>query len=132
MTRRKPPSVPQERSARCKSFTATSWTSARRRAALGLALKSQHSAFSVRRAQAAGSKLKQRFSRFVAHERNHSKTGGNGTPEPEPTSCASTVNSSVVASVAAQVPKTSAAAPLLVKIVQNPRARPDERKVPLD
>ena len=41
--------------------------------------------------------------------------GGNGAP----TSAASTVNSSVVASVAAQVPKTSAAAPLLVKIVQN-------------
>ena len=44
-------------------------------------------------------------------------TGGNATLNLNRT--ASTVNSSVVASVAAQVPKTSAAAPLLVKIVQN-------------
>ena len=43
--------------------------------------------------------------------------GGNGAPTSM--DAASTVNSSVVASVAAQVPKTSAAAPLLVKIVQN-------------
>ena len=39
--------------------------------------------------------------------------GGNGAPASM--DAASTVNSSVVASVAAQVPKTSAAAPLLVR-----------------
>ena len=50
--------------------------------------------------------------------------GGNGAP----TSAASTVNSSVVASVAAQVPKTSAAAPLLVKIVQNLERDPSNEK----
>ena len=50
--------------------------------------------------------------------------GGNGAP----TSAASTVNSSVVASVAAQVPKTSAAAPLLVKIVQNLERDPTNEK----
>ena len=50
--------------------------------------------------------------------------GGNGAP----TSAASTVNSSVVASVAAQVPKTSAAAPLLVKIVQNLERAPTNEK----
>ena len=50
--------------------------------------------------------------------------GGNGAP----TSATSTVNSSVVASVAAQVPKTSAAAPLLVKIVQNLERDPSNEK----
>ena len=50
--------------------------------------------------------------------------GGNGAP----TSAASTVNSSLVASVAAQVPKTSAAAPLLVKIVQNLERDPSNEK----
>jgi len=50
--------------------------------------------------------------------------GGNGAP----TSAASTVNSSVVASVAAQVPKASAAAPLLVKIVQNLERDPTNEK----
>ena len=50
--------------------------------------------------------------------------GGNGAP----TSATSTVNSSVVASVAAQVPKTSAAAPLLVKIVQNLERDPTNEK----
>ena len=50
--------------------------------------------------------------------------GGNGAP----TSAASAVNSSVVASVAAQVPKTSAAAPLLVKIVQNLERDPSNEK----
>ena len=50
--------------------------------------------------------------------------GGNGAP----TSAASAVNSSVVASVAAQVPKTSAAAPLLVKIVQNLERDPTNEK----
>ena len=46
----------------------------------------------------------------------------------QPMGAASTVNSSVVASVAAQVPKTSAAAPLLVKIVQNLERDPTNEK----
>ena len=46
----------------------------------------------------------------------------------QPMDAASTVNSSVVASVAAQVPKTSAAAPLLVKIVQNLERDPSNEK----
>ena len=46
----------------------------------------------------------------------------------QPMGAASTVNSSVVASVAAQVPKTSAAAPLLVKIVQNLERDPSNEK----
>ena len=53
-------------------------------------------------------------------------TGGNATLNLNRT--ASTVNSSVVASVAAQVPKTSAAAPLLVKIVQNLERDPSNEK----
>ena len=53
-------------------------------------------------------------------------TGGNATLNLNRT--ASTVNSSVVASVAAQVPKTSAAAPLLVKIVQNLERDPTNEK----
>mmetsp|Transcript_4848 Transcript_4848/g.14652 ORF Transcript_4848/g.14652 Transcript_4848/m.14652 type:complete len:188 (-) Transcript_4848:333-896(-) len=52
--------------------------------------------------------------------------GGNGAPASM--DAASTVNSSVVASVAAQVPKTSAAAPLLVKIVQNLERDPTNEK----
>ena len=52
--------------------------------------------------------------------------GGNGAPTSM--DAASTVNSSVVASVAAQVPKTSAAAPLLVKIVQNLERDPSNEK----
>ena len=52
--------------------------------------------------------------------------GGNGAPTSM--DAASTVNSSVVASVAAQVPKTSAAAPLLVKIVQNLERDPTNEK----
>ena len=52
--------------------------------------------------------------------------GGNGAPTSM--HAASTVNSSVVASVAAQVPKTSAAAPLLVKIVQNLERDPTNEK----
>ena len=52
--------------------------------------------------------------------------GGNGAPASM--DAASTVNSSVVASVAAQVPKTSAAAPLLVKIVQNLERDPSNEK----
>jgi len=46
----------------------------------------------------------------------------------QPMDATSTVNSSVVASVAAQVPKTSAAAPLLVKIVQNLERDPTNEK----
>ena len=46
----------------------------------------------------------------------------------QPMGAASAVNSSVVASVAAQVPKTSAAAPLLVKIVQNLERDPSNEK----
>ena len=46
----------------------------------------------------------------------------------QPMGAASAVNSSVVASVAAQVPKTSAAAPLLVKIVQNLERDPTNEK----
>ena len=52
--------------------------------------------------------------------------GGNGAPASM--DAASTVNSSVVASVAAQVPKASAAAPLLVKIVQNLERDPTNEK----
>ena len=50
--------------------------------------------------------------------------GGNGAP----TSAASAADASLVASVAAQVPKTSAAAPLLVKIVQNLERDPSNEK----
>lgn len=53
-------------------------------------------------------------------------TGGNATLNLNRT--ASTADASLVASVAAQVPKTSAAAPLLVKIVQNLERDPTNEK----
>ena len=53
-------------------------------------------------------------------------TGGNATLNLNRT--ASTADASLVASVAAQVPKTSAAAPLLVKIVQNLERDPSNEK----
>ena len=52
-------------------------------------------------------------------------TGGNATLNLNRTACA---DASLVASVAAQVPKTSAAAPLLVKIVQNLERDPTNEK----
>ena len=53
-------------------------------------------------------------------------TGGNATLNLNRT--ASAADASLVASVAAQVPKTSAAAPLLVKIVQNLERDPSNEK----
>ena len=54
-------------------------------------------------------------------------TGGNATLNLNRTT-ASAADASLVASVAAQVPKTSAAAPLLVKIVQNLERDPSNEK----
>ena len=54
-------------------------------------------------------------------------TGGNATLNLNRTT-ASAADASLVASVAAQVPKTSAAAPLLVKIVQNLERDPTNEK----
>ena len=95
----------EERSARCEPFSGTSLRlHAPPRHPLGL-IGSSHSNLHF---FASSAKMSVNI------------TGGNVLRlGARPMDAASAVNSSVVASVAAQVPKASAAAPLLVKIVQN-------------